>query len=240
MKLQLASDLHLEYSDSDIPNLIIPEGDILVLAGDIGSLYNLKQLKSFFNYYCKKFTYILYVFGNCEFYKLPGSVSTDMEILKDNFKYIETLFPNLYLLDRSSIQIGKYLFTGCTLWSELQKNLPKTYKIHNFSTVKYRYNHKKDIEFITKKSKYAMDKGLKHIIITHHLPIIVKTNKPKTDLFMSDLTCILDKYKINTWICGHVHQNFNLIYNNTKIIANQKGKPGSYCEDYSKKCCVNV
>ena len=54
MKLQLASDLHLEYSDSDIPNLIIPEGDILVLAGDIGSLYNLKQLKSFFNYYCKK------------------------------------------------------------------------------------------------------------------------------------------------------------------------------------------
>jgi len=240
MKLQIASDLHLEYFDSEISNLIQPVGDILILAGDIGSLYNVKQLESFFKYYCKKFTYVLYVFGNCEFYKIDGLIPLDIETLKNNFKYVENLFPNLYVLDKSSIQIGKYLFTGCTLWSELQKNLPKNYKIHNFSTNKYNYNHKKDLEFIIKKSNYAREKGLKHIIITHHLPILIKNGKTKTDLFMTDLTWVLDKYKINTWICGHVHQNFEIIYNNTKIIGNQKGKPGSYCLDYSKKCCVEV
>ena len=104
--------------------------------------------------------------------------------------------------------------------------------------MEYKYYHKKDIEFILKKSNYASEKGLKHIIITHHVPIIIKNNKDKTDLYMSDLTSILDKNKINTWICGHIHQNFNTIYNKTKIIGNQKGKPGSYCTDYSKKCCI--
>jgi Icc-related predicted phosphoesterase len=243
MKLQIASDLHIEYFDNfneNINNLIIPQGDILILAGDIGSLYNIKQLESFFYYYCNKFTYILYVFGNCEFYKLNGYEPVDMDILKNKFKYIEKMFPNLFVLDRSSIQIGNYLFTGCTLWSDLKKNLPKNYKIHNFSSYKYKYNHKKDLDFIIKKSKYAIQKNLKHIIITHHLPILIDTKKEKTDLFMTDLSWIFDKFKINTWICGHVHQNFNIINNNTKIISNQKGKPGSYCLDYSKNYCIDI
>ena len=75
MKLQIASDLHLEYFDSEMSNLIQPVGDILILAGDIGSLYNVKQLESFFKYYCKKFTYekkfIMILIKNCNIPTYP-------------------------------------------------------------------------------------------------------------------------------------------------------------------------
>ncbi len=245
MKIQIASDLHLEYK-TDFRDLIIPCADILILAGDIGSFYDCNNLYDFFTFYCPKFTYIIYVIGNCEYYKSDFLNNTQnleikpMERLRSDFQIIEKLFTNLYVLDRSSIQIGNYLFTGCTLWSNLQKSLPIHFKIEDMTTNKYKSLHKKDLEFISKKCKFSQDNKLNHIVITHYVPLILKCEKTKTDLYMSDLSYIFQKNKINTWICGHLHKNFSLKYNNTLIVSNQKGKPGSFCQDYSKNFIINI
>ena len=48
--IQISSDLHIEcVNDDNIDPLqyITPSADILILAGDIGSLYKIKQLKNF-------------------------------------------------------------------------------------------------------------------------------------------------------------------------------------------------
>lgn len=242
MKLQIASDLHLEYQkNNEYTNLITPSADILILAGDIGSLYKLNQLENFFNHYTQQFSYILYVLGNCEFY-----VSDEVKkyktfnSLKDELKILEKKYDNLFVLDRSSIQIGDYLFTGCTLWSELKKSLPSNYKIKDMNTWKYNNLFVKDVEFIVKKSQYAKNRNLTHIVITHYVPLILNNDKNKSDLYMSDLSDVMDKFDIDTWICGHLHQNFYLKYNNTRIVSNQRGKPGSFCLDYSSEFAIEV
>jgi hypothetical protein len=58
---------------------------------------------------------------------------------------------------------------------------------------------------------------------------------------MSDLDYLLNFNKINTWICGHVHKNFDFISDEgTRIIGNQKGKPKDKIIDFIKNCIVKI
>ena len=64
VELQIASDLHIEYKNDDIPDpldYITPNADILILAGDIGSLYKINQLEGFLIKICQYFKYVIYV-----------------------------------------------------------------------------------------------------------------------------------------------------------------------------------
>jgi hypothetical protein len=79
MKIQYASDLHLEFRENTRylrDNPIKPVGDILVLAGDIGYLdddsYNLHP---FWDWASDNFQQTLVIPGNHEFYK-SGDVGT--------------------------------------------------------------------------------------------------------------------------------------------------------------------
>ena len=49
LKFQYISDLHIEASEEDVNPLdfVNPSYNILILAGDIGSLYKIKQLSTF-------------------------------------------------------------------------------------------------------------------------------------------------------------------------------------------------
>ena len=58
VRVQIVSDLHIEYKNDNIPDtdsIIEPNADILILAGDIGSLYKAEQLYGFLENICKKF-----------------------------------------------------------------------------------------------------------------------------------------------------------------------------------------
>lgn len=247
MLVQIASDLHIEFleNDKDYESFILPSADILILAGDIGCLYKTDQLFHFLDYICKKFLYVLYVPGNTEYYNYNNLNSNEkMEKLKQKLYDFENKIQNLYILDRKSIIIENYLFSGCTLWSNLFKKLPNNYKIFDMNTMKYMKNHKKDLEFLIERSKYCEENGLKHIVITHHVPLILDKNKKKTDLYMSDLSKIIEKIKVDSWIFGHIHRNFNFILNkkdsNISFLSNQRGKPGSFCVDYKPNYSIEI
>ena len=73
-KFQIVSDLHIEYRNDQIPeplDYITPTAEILILAGDIGSLYKYKQLVGFLEKLCVYFKYVVYIPGNHEFYMVP-------------------------------------------------------------------------------------------------------------------------------------------------------------------------
>ena len=73
MKIQYASDLHLEFTDnSDYlkRNPLKPVGDILVLAGDIGCLNDDNYSNHpFWDYVSDNFQQVIVAVGNHELYK---------------------------------------------------------------------------------------------------------------------------------------------------------------------------
>ena len=171
MRIQISSDIHLECLDNyNIENVIKKSDDedtILILCGDICSLYLHDKLYHFLEQVCTMFKHVIYVPGNNEFYKIKDIKSkTYTELCKQLDSYSNSL-TNLHILNKSCIQIDNYLFTGCILWTKLEVELPKYFRISGFSTEIYNRKNKQDVSFIKECIDHANTNNLKHIIITH-------------------------------------------------------------------------
>ena len=85
MKIQYASDLHLEfYSNTDyiIKNHLKVTGEILILAGDIHVINSEKYLENpFWDWASKNYKQVIVAYGNHEFYN-----DYDLSTMKDGFK----------------------------------------------------------------------------------------------------------------------------------------------------------
>lgn len=144
MKIKLASDLHLEFSDITIPN---DEGcDVLILSGDIlvaADLYehpetsygmystvNLADLgrrqqsairfRNFLKRCSDTFPHVVYVAGNHEFYHFRWFQTLD--VLREEC----AKFENVYFLENDVKKINDVTFIGSTLWTDMNKGDPLT------------------------------------------------------------------------------------------------------------------
>ena len=265
LSFQIVSDLHIEYKNNTTPNpldYIKPVSQILVLAGDIGSLYKFDQLKGFLKKLCVHFEYVFYVPGNHEFYMQHDYDNTplSLDILLNRLLSIENEIDNLYILNRRSIILNNICITGCTLWSKSEVKIPKfIVRIHGMTTEIYNKKHYSDLKYITKMIEHCQKNNLKLIVITHHCPsfnIMENTHKMLSEdygkenikkrdryvsLYFSKLDNLLKKEKVHTWICGHIHQNFDYITNGgTRLVGNQYGKPRDNIDDYSKEFVIKI
>lgn len=251
LKLQICSDLHIEYKNDEIPNpldYITPCADILVLAGDIGSFYKIEQLKGFLEKLCPLFKNVIYVPGNQEYYMIQNYKPISMNYLLTRMYEIEQNIKNLYILNQTSVIINDICILGCTLWSDLKIKLPKfIVRIHGMNNDIYSKKFKSDLNYIYKMIDYCEQKNLKLVVITHYCPtfkVLNGTNYKKdkySSLYMSDLDNLLDKKNIDTWICGHIHKNFDFIADKgTRVVGNQKGKPKDKIIDYNKSFIVEI
>lgn len=249
MSFQIVSDLHIEYKNDCIPNpldYITPVSEVLILAGDIGSLYKRAQLEGFLISLCPLFKIVVYVPGNHEYYTTSFSDKLTFYQLNDILSDIEKNIPNLYILNRKSIIIGDVLLTGCTLWSNPSINIPKfIVRIHGMSNTFYKDLHFRDLKYIKNIISYATKTRLKLLVITHHCPTFSVVPKRKNDkyrsLYATNLDNLLIKSNINTWVCGHIHYNFDIVTGGgTRLLGNQKGKPHEKVENYSKTFTINL
>jgi predicted phosphodiesterase len=247
---QIASDLHIEEivlddnEEIDIFSMIKPSADVLILAGDIGSLYKVDQLFNFIRDCSMYFKHVVYVLGNHEFYFLNGmkNKKTFVELLEvvDDLKLKLESF-NVSILQRNSIQIDNLVIAGCTLWSsvlnsygsEMMDNrlFNKIVKIwENDSQITQSFFHQmhlKDLDFIVKTTAYCETNKLDLFVVTHHVPshsLSMTKNENVRCLYSTNLEYLLQKTNINTWICGHTHNNFDICIISTRIVSNQKGK----------------
>ena len=88
------------------------------------------------------------------------------------------------------------------------------------------------------------------IRVTHHTPTqlvfkeehqLPKKKDKFKSLYYSDLDYLLTKDKVHTWICGHVHSNFDFISEGgTRVVGNQKGKPKDNIHDFSKNFVLDL
>ena len=109
MKVQVLSDLHLEFGNFINP---LEDRDLLIIAGDlhVGS----KGLE-FIKQELKK-SPIIYVLGNHEFYHYQFQEITKFWTSCD--------LEGLYVLENSQVELEGWKFLGATLWTNLS-NLNK-------------------------------------------------------------------------------------------------------------------
>ena len=197
MRVNVISDLHLEFED-----LVLPGGDILILSGDVCEATNIKdnydpngimweeskkhkrpdRFIRFFKEECTKYRHVIYVMGNHEHYH---------GCYDDTYNHIKQHLPsNVYLLENEVKEIDDVVFIGCTLWTDANKGDPITKLtlqdcMSDYHTVQKRpgpeqsyygrlsvaatvYAHKKSKKFIQSSLEEHKDK--KCVVVTHHAP----------------------------------------------------------------------
>ena len=252
LTFQILSDIHIEYQNDDAPNPLLyvkPSADILILAGDIGSLYKIKQLSDFLTKLCPYFKATLYVPGNHEFYTQENHEPLTFNELKERLFSLSNNIQKLYILDKSSILLGDVLIIGTTLWSHSKITIPKfIVRIHDFNTNTYNKLHQEHLHYIEEMIKFSHKKKYKLVVITHHCPsysVLKQINFEKKDkyksLYITNLDYLLTKHKVHTWVCGHIHQNFDFITDNgTRLVGNQLGKPKDKINDFKLDYLVHI
>ena len=197
MKINVISDLHLDFSD-----LTLPGGDVLILSGDICEARHLKKdmynkdmvlleherkdqrpdrYYRFFEEECSKYREVIMVMGNHEHYGFN---------YQKTYPHIAANLPdNIVLLENQTHTIDDVVFVGATLWTDMNNNDPLTmyhmsrsmndYKqVTMFNEVKNVYHrltpektvedHHKSKQFIKETVENKFDQ--KFVVVTHHAP----------------------------------------------------------------------
>lgn len=248
MKIQVLSDLHLEFMWPDnfksFLSMLDPEGvDVLVLAGDICT--NTILLDVLYKI-CQKYSTadVVYVHGNHEFY---GSTK---EIVASKTKEASKQIKNLHWLDCTEAVIAGQRFIGAPLWFEFNESneyyeqyLNDFHVIYGFKSWVYDENHRA-MDFFAKELKTS------DIVITHHLPSnksVAKRfeNSELSRFYVCDLESLIKERNPKLWIHGHTHDSFDYQIESstgiTRIVCNPHGYwPNDINPDFLRAKIIEV
>lgn len=238
MKIQYASDLHLEMGFNSrfvSKNMLIPVGDILLLAGDIAYLDSDKcghENYGWFLDFCKdNFKQTLIVPGNHEFYDFY-----DVAKLSDG--YCKELRDNVKIYYNSVVRIEDTDFILSTLWSHIpqiyekytEKSVSDFYRIRYYdkklTAVDFNKLHEHCLDFI-KESVNGSDAKHK-VVVTHHVPSNMLTSTEFIGSYINgaftvELCDYIENSGIDYWVYGHSHRNIDAEIGSTKCVTNQLG-----------------
>lgn len=243
MKIQISSDLHLELR-SKIKFKILPEADVLVLAGDIH-----KKPKSLGKFFRKLLNQrdipIIYILGNHEYYH---AVFPDAQ---DAYRAVCAEFPQVHMLEKEALTLDGVHFIGTTLFSDISNPMAQLAVLRGITD--FRYDDKKHCPVIAIPGSYdgmtpdiwtkewrkcreflvealeTRKRKTPTVVITHFAPTkAVHPEKFRSTMtraaFESELSGLMDQYKPELWIYGHDHgpRVDTMIYD-TRLVCNQHG-----------------
>lgn len=236
MKIQYASDLHLEFGANSNylkNNPLKSDGNILVLAGDIGYLNDeMYQKHWFWNWANDNFEQVIVIPGNHELYH-HFDINEMHEgwclKIRDN---VRCVYNSIIHLDADTDLIAS------TLWSEIDARdayhtEQRVSDFHRISNGQYkltweRFNDEphRCREFIERSIEKNNAKNL--IVVTHHVPSLQLmpdefASSPINEAFTAELGNLIGKSRVKYWIYGHSHRNINKVIGNTHCVSNQLG-----------------
>jgi Icc-related predicted phosphoesterase len=228
--LYTVSDIHLEFSVEPVQLLTtFPNADILVLPGDIGNAtLNLIDMKNFLYKAKEKYSDVVFIAGNHEFYKCKYDRNKVINNLRQIAKETKTHF-----LHRESKVVQGIEFVGATLWSLIDNETCND--INDFrqevfkSQIQYVAEFIDDFRFL--QNTLDTPSEYPRVVLTHHLPTSRLINKrfcnyPGNSAFYTNILDDINLKGVNYWFCGHTHEYGKLEYTNTEFIVNPLGYPG--------------
>jgi predicted phosphodiesterase len=238
-KIQFISDLHLEHNSKRIKPDILPDTDILVLAGDIHT--KPESLPKFFRRIQKqKDIPIIYVMGNHEYY---GHIFPDVR--KEYYKACQEV-ENVYMLEKAVLFLNNIRFIGTALYSDLSNPLEamavqqgltdfRTVTTQDerftgygsFTAMHWHQEYLQCREFIKNELLREYDDG-PTVVVTHFapslklIPDMFKSSNLNAG-FYSNCEALIYAGMPDVWIYGHSHSDIDIEIGNTKVVANQAG-----------------
>lgn len=236
MRIQYASDLHLEFRENwsilreEGPMAI--RGDILVLAGDIGYLGDDNySTHPFWNWASENYRQVIVALGNHEFYKFY-----DLSTMHDGLT--GEIRPNVHYYYNSVVSIEDMDIIISTLWAHIkledsyttEKSVTDFYRIlygdDILTSADFNREHLRCLEFIKKSVRES--RARHKIVVTHHVPSF-QLMSPEfhgsriNGAFTVELADYIESSGIDYWIYGHSHRNINKTIGTTRCVCNQFG-----------------
>lgn len=227
MKIAIASDLHLDHRPRDwipvVEAITATDAEVLVLAGDIAEIVNYPWFDAVAQL-AKGFEHVLYVLGNHEHY------NTSSAKCKAEIEELESLTPNLHVLEEKTLTVDGVTFAGTSLWFDVDdpSGILNSSRLNDFRIIpdsweRIRGYREKSMGFLA---------GLSNVdvMITHHAPsyrcVPPRFNGSALNVFFANrLDKEVKRIGPKYWIHGHMHDLVNVQVGDTKVIANPLGYP---------------
>ncbi|MGF6550727.1 metallophosphoesterase [Paraburkholderia youngii] len=234
MRLQIASDLHLEAMrqvPQSLPIAPVYGADLLILAGDIAS--HTHGIRAFLHWPVP----VAYVHGNHE----PAGVHY-WGMVRELARAAQG--SRVAYLECSTIEMPALRILGCCLWTdyalygmraaamrEAARSLPDHQSIRvahgqRFLPVHALAEHQKARAWLSEQLGGRFSG--KTVVVTHHAPHPLSIHpKFRGDVlsaaFASDLTPLMEK--VDLWIHGHIHTASNYTVGRCRVVCNPRGYP---------------
>jgi len=239
-RIHIVSDLHLDHARMAPLPLV---GDMLVLAGDTASAHYLEFMGGPVSNYLEAKRPIVFVAGNHEYYghSMPHALRMMHRWARQHGL--------IFLHNRAVVVAGVRLF-GATAWTDYEfGGAPRRTNMLNAGRVLNdhrliraerggygRLFTPEDALGAHRKSMRLLDARLGEafqgptVVLTHHgvHGNSVADRFKGSDInaaFVSDLTGVLAKHKPALAIHGHVHDSFDYMLGETRVVANPRGYP---------------
>ena len=234
MKIQYASDLHIEFPQNKgflKKHPLPPEGDVLVLAGDILPFAAIDKHMDFFSHLSDRFEMTYWLPGNHEYYHF--------DLAEKSGVLNEKIRSNVVLVNNTSVVHGEARLIFSTLWTkisqgnqwQIERRLNDFYLIkykgRQFSSEQYNQLHQESLAFIRNTLTDTTEE--KTVVFTHHCPTFLNyPEKYKGDLlneaFAVELFDWIETSNIDYWVHGHHHSNTpEFTIGRTRLLTNQLG-----------------
>lgn len=227
MRIQLVSDVHLEFGECLLP---ATDADVIVAAGDIGvGLDGLSWLAA-------DGRPVVYVAGNHEFY--GGDLQHTLAALRAAAQGTP-----VRVLENERVEIGGVRFLGATLWTdfnegdrELLAHGRLTMNDYHQITLAGLLLRPQDTVAVHGASLAWLERELAQpfpgptVVVTHHAPTRLswgsRTPSPVMHAYCNDLDGWLAARSIDLWLHGHIHCPSDYCINGTRVVCNPRGYQG--------------
>lgn len=266
LKLQVISDLHLEFRDPKKGyDFLKPSAPILVLAGDVcvlGTAADFKKYEKFIEYFYDKYEYIIHVPGNHEYYTNPGKNAKNqlsMKQIDEKMKEYTQWYPKLHYLNNSIFKLNYqnklYYFIGTTMWTKITKDyleyvqesmndyvyitVGEGSERRSFTTQDALLLHRKATGFIKRAIDRAKQDKAIAIVITHHKPYDSDEKSELSIAYEVDMKKLIQD-PVKAWIYGHTHLHDDVKMGGARIVNNGKGYLNSRGSGYIPGFCIDL
>lgn len=224
LKLQIFSDVHLEFGDTPP---VSADVDVIIAAGDIGvGLQGIRWLKKFDRP-------VIYVLGNHEYWGEDYTGFIDKV-------WQESSGTNVHFLENESIVIDGTRFLGCSLWTDYHNGDHFIMKSAATGMNDFRYISDNGKELDPKRLLDAHRQSVawlddvlsehhdgKTVVVTHHAPSMKSWHRDPHDgyqyCYCTDLEHMIRSFRPDLWVHGHTHRHSDYEIDGVRVYCNPRG-----------------